>query len=138
MRPAPVDLLSSSPEEAVSMSNNQRRVPRYARQEEDRQKAQKEAEEARRRHWIAADVSQQSSPNAYDARTYYEDIEFSCSDCGRREVWTSGQQKWWYEVAKGHIDSTAIRCRACRRALRQAHGGTPRRSHAERKQAEGD
>jgi hypothetical protein len=46
---------------------------------------------------------------------YYKDLEFRCRDCGSLEVWTAKQQKWWYEEAKGHLDSTAIRCRPCRR-----------------------
>jgi hypothetical protein len=50
---------------------------------------------------------------------FYVDLAFTCRDCGIEEVWTAKQQKWWYEVAHGHIDSTAVRCRACRRALRE-------------------
>lgn len=47
---------------------------------------------------------------------YYVDREFTCRDCGSQEVWTAKQQKWWYEVALGNINSTAVRCRPCRRA----------------------
>lgn len=47
---------------------------------------------------------------------YYVDRAFTCRDCGSREVWTAKQQKWWYEVALGNINSTAVRCRPCRRA----------------------
>ncbi|OUM00161.1 zinc-ribbon domain containing protein [Variovorax sp. JS1663] len=50
---------------------------------------------------------------------FYVDRAFTCRDCGIEEVWTAKQQKWWYEVARGHIDSQAVRCRACRRALRE-------------------
>jgi hypothetical protein len=46
---------------------------------------------------------------------YYVDKPFKCRDCGIEEVWRATQQKWYYEVAKGHIDATAVRCRACRR-----------------------
>jgi hypothetical protein len=52
--------------------------------------------------------------------SYYLDRPFTCRDCGVEEVWTAKQQKWWYEVAHGHIDSTAVRCRACRQARRVA------------------
>lgn len=45
---------------------------------------------------------------------YYIDKPFTCKDCGKAEVWTAAQQQWWYEQAKGCIDSTAVRCRACR------------------------
>ncbi|CAN7584387.1 zinc-ribbon domain containing protein [Variovorax paradoxus] len=50
--------------------------------------------------------------------TFYVDKAFTCRDCGADEVWTAKQQKWWYEVALGNINSTAVRCRACRLARR--------------------
>ena len=48
-------------------------------------------------------------------RGYYIDLPFRCVGCGKEEIWTGSQQKWWYEVAKGFVYSTAVRCRACRR-----------------------
>lgn len=57
--------------------------------------------------------------NTYGALpTYYVDRAFTCRDCGAEEVWTARQQKWWYEVVHGPIDSHAVRCLACRRARR--------------------
>ena len=50
--------------------------------------------------------------------TFYVDTPFKCRDCGNHEIWTATSQKWWYEVAKGYIDSTAVRCRVCRKTLR--------------------
>ena len=55
---------------------------------------------------------------AFVMRGYYVDIPFRCVGCGKEEIWTGGQQKWWYEVAKGFVYSSAIRCRACRREAR--------------------
>ena len=52
-------------------------------------------------------------PRCYVARP------FTCRDCGAEELWTAKQQKWWYEVVHGHIDSRAVRCLACRRARRE-------------------
>lgn len=46
------------------------------------------------------------------------DKPFICRDCGLSQVWIASQQKWWYEVAKGNINSTAVRCRSCRQKLR--------------------
>jgi hypothetical protein len=74
--------------------------------------------------------------NSYGApefvrRGYYVDIPFRCVDCGKEEIWTGTQQKWWYEVAKGFVYSTAIRCRACRRKERD------RRAEARRVHLEG-
>jgi hypothetical protein len=62
--------------------------------------------------------------NSYGApdfvyRGYYVDRPFRCVDCGKAEVWTGTQQKWWYEVAKGFVYTTAIRCRLCRRKKRE-------------------
>ncbi|WLD14561.1 zinc-ribbon domain containing protein [Planctellipticum variicoloris] len=52
-------------------------------------------------------------------RGYYLDQPFTCVDCGKDEVWTATQQKWWYEVAKGDVFTTARRCRICRRRDRE-------------------
>ncbi|HEY9601041.1 MAG TPA: zinc-ribbon domain containing protein [Allocoleopsis sp.] len=52
-------------------------------------------------------------------RGYYIDIPFTCKDCGKREVWSASQQKWWYEVAKGGVWTTARRCHPCRQRERE-------------------
>ncbi|HBH29460.1 MAG TPA: hypothetical protein DDX99_11530 [Desulfofustis sp.] len=31
-------------------------------------------------------------------------------------VWRAEKQKWWYEVAKGNINTKAVYCRSCRDA----------------------
>ncbi len=46
--------------------------------------------------------------------SFYIDTPFVCKDCGAHEIWTAKQQKWWYEIAKGRIDTRAVRCRPCR------------------------
>ena len=48
------------------------------------------------------------------AGCFYQNHEFTCRDCGAKQVWTGRQQKWWYEGCQGQVYSTAIRCRACR------------------------
>jgi hypothetical protein len=53
---------------------------------------------------------------------YYVDQPFRCLDCGVAQVWRAAQQKWWFEVAKGQVYSTAVRCRKCRAKDRQARG----------------
>jgi hypothetical protein len=45
---------------------------------------------------------------------YYTDFPFTCRDCGKACVWKARDQKWWYEEMRGFIDTTAVRCRACR------------------------
>jgi hypothetical protein len=114
--------------EAGIMAKRTRRVPRYLRGSETNKRPDIPSDS------IPADLSQQAPNNSYSPRTFYRDYEFSCIDCGSPEIWTAEQQKWWYEVAKGPIYSVARRCRACRAALREAHGGTPRRSHGERRE----
>jgi len=48
---------------------------------------------------------------------FYVDTPFVCRDCGITDLWTAKAQKWWYEIAKGSIYSTASRCSACRKIL---------------------
>lgn len=92
-----------------------KRIPRYQR-EADRQQPGLPPVRGR----TPADLSQQAPHNSYGAvPLYYEDTPFTCVDCGKEEVWTAEQQKWWYEVAKGSIYSRAARCRECRRARRE-------------------
>ena len=50
---------------------------------------------------------------------FYIDKHFACRDCKKNEVWTASSQKWWYEVAKGGIDTTAVRCLTCRKKRRR-------------------
>jgi Probable zinc-ribbon domain len=73
--------------------------------------------------------------NSYGApdfvyRGYYIDRPFRCVDCGKEEVWTDTQQKWWYEIAKGFVYTSAIRCRLCRRKKRE-RSDESRRVHLE-------
>jgi hypothetical protein len=68
---------------------------------------------------IKADLSKQTPNNSYSPPLYYEDKRFKCRDCGAECVWTAEQQKLWYEEWGGPVQSTAIRCRACRQRLRR-------------------
>ncbi|HFC29583.1 MAG TPA: hypothetical protein ENJ44_00925 [Oceanospirillales bacterium] len=51
---------------------------------------------------------------------YYREVHFTCRDCGSEEIWTAKQQKYYYEVCKGHIDATAVRCNVCRSIIKLA------------------
>ena len=69
---------------------------------------------------VAADHTQLEHVNTYGVLpNFYVDQAFKCRRCGANEVWTAKQQKWWYEIAEGHIDSIAVHCRPCRRVLKQ-------------------
>lgn len=84
---------------------------------------------------LAVNRSALAPDNSYSlpdfvARGYYIDIGFACVDCGIEEVWRAAQQKWWFEVAKGDVWTTARRCRKCRRRVRERRNEV-RRVHLE-------
>ena len=80
---------------------------------------------------VLADAKALEHNNTYGILPkYYFDKPFTCVDCNSGEVWTAKQQKWWYEIAKGNIYSTAIRCRLCRKT-KQAVKAEARRVHLE-------
>ncbi|CAN7252734.1 zinc-ribbon domain containing protein [Polaromonas sp. LjRoot131] len=68
---------------------------------------------------------------AFVQRGYYMDVLFKCQDCAKEEIWRAAQQKWWYEVAKGNVETRATRCNPCRRIERE------RRDEARRVHLEG-
>lgn len=64
---------------------------------------------------VAVDPAQLAHNNTYGLLpSFYIDTPFVCKDCGAHEIWSAKQQRWWYEIAKGPIDSRAVRCRPCR------------------------
>ncbi len=64
---------------------------------------------------VAVDPAQLAHNNTWGLLpSFYIDSPFVCKDCGAHEIWTAKQQKWWYEIAKGQIDTRAVRCRPCR------------------------
>ncbi len=67
---------------------------------------------------LLAERRSYSTPDFIE-RGYYEDRPFTCRDCGKKEIWRATQQKWWYETAKGEWETTAVRCRSCRRKERE-------------------
>jgi hypothetical protein len=126
--------------------NAQRREENNARREKKRANAELAKANAERRRRLAGKVlvneARLRPTNSYSTpdfvlREYYEDKPFQCKDCGKGEVWTATQQKWWYEVAQGDVWTTAIRCRACRRkeAARRAAARKVQQEGQARKQA---
>ena len=113
------------------MAKKARRVPRYQRVAKAEQAARIVARgTAVNRQALAPSYSGYSEPT-FVTRGVYTDQPFECSDCGKAEIWTAVQQKWWYEVAKGDVFTIASRCRACRRKERE------RRAEARRLHLEG-
>lgn len=72
---------------------------------------------------VACDPRRLAPNNSYGTdfmlRGYYLDRPFVCRDCGAAQLWRASQQQWWYEVAKGEVNSVAVRCRRCRRLERE-------------------
>jgi Probable zinc-ribbon domain len=71
------------------------------------------------REALAVDPNMFPPPGSYRApefseRGCYLPHPFQCKDCGKEEIWTAAQQKWWYEKANGTWSAVAVRCRACR------------------------
>jgi transcription elongation factor Elf1 len=106
------------------------RVPRWTAHVEAKARAAAEAAEKRSRPApyddgfrgelpagaIRADIRRQCSRSwTPDRKYYYLDKVFDCQICGKTEVWTARQQQWWYEVARGEIETTATTCRSCRK-----------------------
>jgi hypothetical protein len=62
-----------------------------------------------------ADQSALAHNNTYGRLPrFYVDKVVVCRQCKTEEVWPAGRQKWWYEVAKGNINTDAVLCRSCR------------------------
>jgi hypothetical protein len=69
---------------------------------------------------MLADQQELSHNNTYGRLPrFYVDRLIVCQQCGTEEVWPAARQKWWYEVAKGHINSNAVLCLACRDTKKQ-------------------
>lgn len=112
-------------------SGKQRRAELDAKKQKRRDETA--AEETRRHlarqarelsHHVVVDGTKLAPYGSYGGplfvtRGYYLDQPFVCQGCGKEEVWTARQQKWWYEVAKGSVWTTARFCRACRRRERE-------------------
>ena len=80
---------------------------------------------------ILADKKALSHNNTYGRLPqFYVDKVVVCRQCGLEEVWPADSQKWWYEVAKGNINTDAVLCRACRKKDKQRKDEA-RRVHVE-------
>ena len=105
-------------------SARDRRIQRKAKRAEKRARRQAIVKGVVIENRIAVNTSLLAPTNSYGRpdfvyRGFYVDLPFTCKDCGKKEVWTSRQQKWWYEVAKGDMFTVATRCRPCRRKENQ-------------------
>ncbi len=122
-------------------AQKQARKIKLANQKLAAREAMREAENLAASQWAAlhggviVDLSALAPNNSYGEpdfvkRKYYFDQPFICAGCNSQEVWTAVQQKWWYEVAKGGLFTTAKFCRTCRRQ-EQSRRAQARRIHLE-------
>lgn len=114
------------------------------KEERARRRAEQAAKQRKRRELAGGELASREAPvdakalapnNSYGVpefvkRGCYVDQRFTCVDCGVEEVWTAAQQKWWYEVAKGQVDTRANRCGDCR-AKERLRRDEARRVHFE-------
>jgi hypothetical protein len=119
----------------ITTSNKLKRAALQKKRELRREEAKKVRRAKLPAGAVAADLAQQVPNNSYGGRPlYYVDQPFTCVTCGRAEVWTATQQKWYYEVAKGSLYGRAIRCGACRRRVREQRDAQRARSNVRRTQ----
>ena len=125
------------PDQVKMKSRKQKRTEIEVNRKKAKIQSRNQQREMRLRPVLGPPVNQAllAPNNSYGApdfvhRGYYVDRPFRCVDCGKDEVWTGTQQKWWYEIAKGFVYTTAIRCRSCRRKKRQQSDAS-RRVHLE-------
>lgn len=100
-------------------SGKQRGAELTAKRQAKRMEAERAAELARRTAGETVDRAALAPDGSYSVpvyveRGYYVDVPFVCRECGAPQTWTASQQKWWYEVAKGGVWTTARLCRPCR------------------------
>jgi hypothetical protein len=80
---------------------------------------------------VVADLLQLGHNNTYGPLPlFYVDKVVACRHCEKEEVWPAERQKWWYEVAKGNINTQAVLCRVCRQAEKETKAEA-RRVHLE-------
>jgi hypothetical protein len=80
---------------------------------------------------VLADQKELSHNNTYGRLPrFYVDQVVVCRQCSTEEVWPAERQKWWYEVAKGNINTRAVLCRPCREKEKQRKAEA-RRVHLE-------
>jgi hypothetical protein len=80
---------------------------------------------------VPADHAELAHNNTYGLLPhFYVERVVVCRQCGTEEVWPAERQKWWYEVAKGNINTDAVLCRTCREA-KKTKRSEARRVHLE-------
>ena len=69
-------------------------------------------------HAIPVDPDKTLLAATWSPTVYYEDIHFTCCDCGADECWTADSQMRYFEEKKAGIYNYPKRCYACRQKER--------------------
>jgi predicted RNA-binding Zn-ribbon protein involved in translation (DUF1610 family) len=59
---------------------------------------------------IPVDPECSTKAKTWSPEAYYQDIEFACPDCGKRELWTAESQQYYFEVMRASPYKQAKRC----------------------------
>ncbi len=123
------DAETPQPIVSVMKSNKQRRAELKARKQARREKPVTGYGE------VVVNPSRLAASGSYSTpefvrRGVYRPVSFACKSCGKEEVWTPHQQKWWYEIARGNPFSGPKFCRPCR-ARERARKAEARHVHLE-------
>jgi len=72
-----------------------------------------------------------SGLSTFGRAPFYQDIKFTCEDCGKQCVWTAQDQRYWYEVVHGSPYSEPRRCSDCRKKRKgiAQRGAAPNERH---------
>ena len=69
---------------------------------------------------VPADPAEQPPHNSMTPSPLaYVDQPSVCRDCGKHDVWTAADQKWYHEVVKGTLFARAVRCDECPARVRR-------------------
>jgi hypothetical protein len=69
---------------------------------------------------LPANPDAQNPGGGYSAKFYYQDIHFICAGCGKPGIWTSQQQKRYFEIQKGNIYNKPKWCHECHTKNKEA------------------
>jgi hypothetical protein len=67
---------------------------------------------------VRADVRRQNA--SLVGRDFYMDAWQTCTQCGEPYVFTTQEQRYWYEILRFYVWSYPVRCRRCRAVQRRA------------------
>ena len=72
---------------------------------------------------LPADPDSQNHGGGYAVKFSYQDTDYVCAGCGKKNVWTAQQQKRYFEVQKGNIYNKPKWCHECHAKRMQGKTG---------------